>query len=216
MDSLEEILEEAGVDEPFKREKVEQAVELLLEDIAGRAAQKAVRNSDTFWEARIESILRQADDRAAAMIKVSEDKTEERMIEERTTDEIRRSLNCTVCFELMLPPIKQCTEGHPVCMSCCNILLLETDAKCPTCRIPLHPPSRALQLEQVAKNIKFACKWEGCTAKCAYGDYARHIASCPHMPADAMINGKRVYTPMRDRLMALMTRAAISCCMGCS
>lgn len=99
------------------------------------------------------------------------------------TDEIRNRLQCPICYEMMLPPIKQCSEGHPMCSFCCSRLLLQDLPKCPSCRCTLDKPSRALLLEQMAQSVKVPCKWEGCAAICAYGDYAQHIRNCEKRPS---------------------------------
>lgn len=63
---------------------------------------------------------------------------------------------CPVCYEYVLPPILQCSNGHLVCSDCRPKL-----EQCPTCRDSLGT-IRNLGMEQLASNLLFPCKYEGC------------------------------------------------------
>eukprot|EP00445_Apocalathium_hangoei_P014398 CAMPEP_0203874866 /NCGR_PEP_ID=MMETSP0359-20131031/20512_1 /ASSEMBLY_ACC=CAM_ASM_000338 /TAXON_ID=268821 /ORGANISM="Scrippsiella Hangoei, Strain SHTV-5" /LENGTH=367 /DNA_ID=CAMNT_0050793651 /DNA_START=79 /DNA_END=1182 /DNA_ORIENTATION=- len=105
-------------------------------------------------------------------------------------EDIRSKLDCPICFEVMVPPIKQCREGHPFCSACCSSLFNAGRPKCPTCRCALAKPvARALQLEQVASSLRLKCKWELCAESCTYGDYVRHSRTCDKRPLDCPIEG---------------------------
>eukprot|EP00930_Biecheleria_cincta_P095636 TRINITY_DN87584_c0_g1_i1.p1 TRINITY_DN87584_c0_g1~~TRINITY_DN87584_c0_g1_i1.p1 ORF type:complete len:419 (+),score=51.81 TRINITY_DN87584_c0_g1_i1:40-1257(+) len=94
-------------------------------------------------------------------------------------EDIRAKLSCPVCFEVMLPPIRQCKEGHAVCGNCCDKLLQMERPKCPTCRCCISSsPARALHLEQVAAMVNLTCKWEGCMESVKYDNYAQHLGVC--------------------------------------
>eukprot|EP00928_Gymnodinium_smaydae_P080598 TRINITY_DN64267_c0_g1_i1.p1 TRINITY_DN64267_c0_g1~~TRINITY_DN64267_c0_g1_i1.p1 ORF type:complete len:355 (-),score=18.44 TRINITY_DN64267_c0_g1_i1:12-1076(-) len=110
-------------------------------------------------------------------------------------DDIRSKLDCPVCFELMLPPIRQCQDGHALCDACCNTLLQAPQPQCPICRTTLdNPVARALQLEQVAGTLRLACKWEGCDQVFAYGDYAGHLRTCGKRPINCPVKGSACWS----------------------
>jgi hypothetical protein len=99
---------------------------------------------------------------------------------------LRGALECPVCYETMLPPILQCSSGHPVCTLCRAKL-----KKCPTCRRKLGN-IRNLLLEKLAadQRVQLACSFaaRGCSEQLRYGDLSAHQEvcrfrplSCPHV-----------------------------------
>jgi len=93
---------------------------------------------------------------------------------------LRGALECPVCYETMLPPILQCSSGHPVCTACRAKL-----KKCPTCRRKLGN-IRNLLLEKLAadQRVQFACTFaaRGCQEHVQYGDLSAHQEVCRFRP----------------------------------
>lgn len=63
------------------------------------------------------------------------------------SQDLLTELECPVCYEIMLPPIRLCLEGHSICNTC----RLQLD-RCPTCRKPLTN-ARNRVLEKVAEKL---------------------------------------------------------------
>ena len=63
------------------------------------------------------------------------------------SQDLLAELECPVCYEMMLPPIRLCVEGHSLCNTC--RFRLES---CPTCRKPLTN-ARNRALEKVAEKL---------------------------------------------------------------
>jgi hypothetical protein len=93
---------------------------------------------------------------------------------------LRGALECPVCYETMLPPILQCSSGHPVCTVCRAKL-----KKCPTCRRKLGN-IRNLLLEKLAadQRIQLVCSFaaRGCSEQLCYGDLSTHQEVCRFRP----------------------------------
>ena len=112
--------------------------------------------------------------------------TEERMEKRRKREEnVLSKLECPVCYVTMLPPIRQCNEGHNLCERCCTRLLAagrpSEPPKCPTCRITLKEPvARARNLEDVAieANIQVMCDMPGCGESIRYSEISQHKQTC--------------------------------------
>jgi len=68
-------------------------------------------------------------------------------------------LECPVCFEVILPPILSCVEGHCWCESCHTAL-----QRCPVCRGEILGV-RNLLIEQFLEKCRFKCKFHslGCS-----------------------------------------------------
>jgi hypothetical protein len=60
---------------------------------------------------------------------------------------------CTICLDLPLNQVMQCSNGHLICQECHQKVLGEA---CPTCRVE-GPRARSLVAERVVSTIKFAC-----------------------------------------------------------
>jgi len=107
-----------------------------------------------------------------------------RKAEDALEDALRSRLECSVCYNLMLPPIRQCAEGHNFCDRCATKLMTGTapsSRKCPTCRIALsNPVARARNLEEWASeaNIEVTCDYAACGMRFRYSACAEHQRSC--------------------------------------
>ncbi|RZF37672.1 hypothetical protein LSTR_LSTR003083 [Laodelphax striatellus] len=83
-------------------------------------------------------------------------------------------LECPVCLETIVPPIRQCRKGHPVCNVCRPRLNV-----CPTCRTRFTEKDNLL-MEKVADMMQFPCKnyVVGCTVSTALKDKTTHELGC--------------------------------------
>ena len=93
----------------------------------------------------------------------------------RALDEaLLKDLECPVCIEYMVPPIKLCTNGHNICRKCTERVEL-----CPTCRAEFSE-TRCLALENIARTQKYPCanRESGCFDLLSIGDIAEHHAVC--------------------------------------
>eukprot|EP00928_Gymnodinium_smaydae_P083857 TRINITY_DN67095_c0_g1_i1.p1 TRINITY_DN67095_c0_g1~~TRINITY_DN67095_c0_g1_i1.p1 ORF type:complete len:310 (+),score=1.84 TRINITY_DN67095_c0_g1_i1:55-930(+) len=87
-------------------------------------------------------------------------------------------LECPVCLESpMLPPIRQCPNGHTICVTCSSQL-----PSCPSCRTkPLN--IRCLALEQAAKSRNFPCRYAPhCSELIKYEEFGTHLTMCEFRP----------------------------------
>jgi hypothetical protein len=97
---------------------------------------------------------------------------------------LRSLLECTVCYSVMLPPIRQCDDGHNFCDRCSNKLMTsphDSARKCPMCRIKLRSPvARARNLERWAaeSGIEVVCEFAPCCERSQYGQHAEHKFRC--------------------------------------
>jgi len=93
----------------------------------------------------------------------------------RALDEaLLKDLECPVCMEYMVPPIKLCTNGHNICNRC-----RQTVQFCPTCRTKFSEV-RCLALENIARRQKYPClnKEGGCLELLSIENIAEHQALC--------------------------------------
>lgn len=117
---------------------------------------------------------------------VREQKREARAQKRRKRGEhVLEKLECPICFGTMLPPIRQCNEGHNLCDRCCTRLLADSrpsnPPKCPTCRILLKKPvARARNLEDYAMeaDIEVQCDMPGCEERFRYSSLSQHKQTC--------------------------------------
>jgi hypothetical protein len=71
---------------------------------------------------------------------------------EEMENHLDKLLECPVCFEVILPPIMSCVEGHSWCQSCHASL-----QRCPVCRGNFMGV-RNLLVEQFLEKCRFKCK----------------------------------------------------------
>jgi E3 ubiquitin-protein ligase SIAH1 len=83
-------------------------------------------------------------------------------------------LECPVCMEYMVPPIKFCMNGHNICSKC-----RESVEHCPTCRAEFAD-IRNVALENIARRQKYPCanKKSGCLELFSIEHIAKHQAAC--------------------------------------
>jgi len=94
------------------------------------------------------------------------------MISSRVVDEdLLKEMDCLVCMEYMVPPIKLCTNGHNICrwrVQCC-----------PT-RGAVFSEIRNVTLESIARSQKYPCvnRQSGCLELFSMEHIAKHHAGC--------------------------------------
>jgi hypothetical protein len=83
-------------------------------------------------------------------------------------------LECPVCMEYMLPPIKLCTNGHNICSKCRQGVKC-----CPTCRAGFLD-TRNVTLENIAIRQKYPCanRRRFCLELFSIEHIAKHHAVC--------------------------------------
>jgi E3 ubiquitin-protein ligase SIAH1 len=89
-------------------------------------------------------------------------------------DDLLKDLECPVCMEYMVPPIKMCTNGHNICSRC-----RQTVQCCPICRAEF-PGTRNVVLENIARRQKYPCinRKNGCLDLFSIEHIAKHHARC--------------------------------------
>ena len=83
-------------------------------------------------------------------------------------------LECPVCMQYMVPPIKMCTNGHNICSKC-----RESVQSCPTCRAEFLE-TRNVALEKIVRRQKYPCpnKQSGCLDLFSIEHIAKHQDDC--------------------------------------
>ena len=83
-------------------------------------------------------------------------------------------LECPVCMEYMVPPIKLCTKGHNICSRC-----RESVTNCPTCRASFTE-IRSVVLENIVRSQKYPCanRRSGCLELFSIEHIGKHQAGC--------------------------------------
>jgi E3 ubiquitin-protein ligase SIAH1 len=93
----------------------------------------------------------------------------------RAVGEVQLSdLECPVCMEYMVPPIKLCTNGHNICSKC-----RQRVQRCPTCRAEFLE-TRNVALENIVRRQKYPCanRQRGCLDRFSIEHIAKHHAGC--------------------------------------
>ena len=93
----------------------------------------------------------------------------------RALDEaLLKELECPVCMEYMVPPIKFCTNGHSICSKCRWGVQC-----CPTCRARFSE-IRNVTLENIVRSQKYPCanRQSGCLELFTIEHIAKHNAAC--------------------------------------
>jgi len=93
----------------------------------------------------------------------------------RALDDVLLSdMECPVCIEYMVPPIKLCTNGHNICCKC-----RESVHRCPTCRAQFSE-IRCVVLENIARRLKYPCsnRQNGCRDLFSIEHIAKHHTVC--------------------------------------
>jgi E3 ubiquitin-protein ligase SIAH1 len=83
-------------------------------------------------------------------------------------------LECPVCMQYMVPPIKLCTKGHSICSKCRGRV-----QRCPTCRAEFSE-IRSVALENIVRRQKYPCanRQNGCLDRFSVEHIAKHHDVC--------------------------------------
>jgi E3 ubiquitin-protein ligase SIAH1 len=89
-------------------------------------------------------------------------------------EELLKELECPVCMQYMVPPIKLCTNGHNICSR-----WRKSIQYCPTCRAELLEV-RSVALENIARKVKYPCsnRRSGCLELFSIEHIAKHQDGC--------------------------------------
>jgi len=89
-------------------------------------------------------------------------------------EDLMKDLECPVCMEYMVPPIKLCTNGHNICKKC-----RERVQFCPTCRAEFLE-TRNVVLENIARRQRYPCvnRQSGCLEVFSVEHIAEHRTVC--------------------------------------
>jgi len=91
---------------------------------------------------------------------------------------------CSICQELMMTDILQCSEGHAICRECFSGLpalsiMARSSLLCPTCREP-YPggvPVRNWMMEAMVAKLDLPCK-HGCGFQGKASEMVNHVTGC--------------------------------------
>jgi len=85
-----------------------------------------------------------------------------------------KELECPVCMEYMVPPLKLCTNGHNICSKC-----RESVQVCPTCRASFSE-TRNVALENIVRIQKYPCanRQSGCLELFSIEHIVKHHSVC--------------------------------------
>ncbi|XP_044947107.1 putative E3 ubiquitin-protein ligase SINA-like 6, partial [Hordeum vulgare subsp. vulgare] len=113
------------------------------------------------------------------------------------------TLDCTICFVPLRPPIFQCSVGHFICFECKDQL----DYKCPTCYIKTSF-KRCFGMEHVVQSVTVACSNDkyGCAEKVTYYQKEEHKKACPNAPCFCPESGCELAGPTKVLLDHLTTQ----------
>ena len=89
-------------------------------------------------------------------------------------EDLLKEMECPMCKEYMVPPIRLCTNGHNICSKCKKKVTC-----CPTCKAKFSK-IRNVVLEHIAERQKFPCvnRQGGCLEFFSIEHIAEHHAVC--------------------------------------
>ena len=83
---------------------------------------------------------------------------------------------CVICHDSCPIPIRQCKDcGKVICSDCIHKGKIK---QCPMCRVTGGNYPRVRGLEEMARNMQWQCKGEGCSITTEYDDMATHAEKC--------------------------------------
>ncbi|KAJ3677215.1 hypothetical protein LUZ60_002939 [Juncus effusus] len=89
------------------------------------------------------------------------------------------SLDCSICFNPLRPPLYQCLNGHVACSPCWTKL----HHKCHICTVEVS--MRNIALEKVLESIQIPCSFikSGCLKSFTYSEREEHEQNCRFRPS---------------------------------
>jgi len=105
-------------------------------------------------------------------------------------EELLPLLECPVCFDLPLPPILTCYQGHIICANCCPKLVSK---KCPLCQKGIGF-GRNFFAEDFVNKSTMRCKYrsDGCNALFTGAEAKAHIPQCKYRPLKCLHCSSRI------------------------
>lgn len=89
------------------------------------------------------------------------------------------SVDCPICFTMMLGKIVACMDGHHLCEDC--FAKLEVPKRCGTCReVFPTPPPRQRGLEQLIERFELPCEHDGCGFVGKVPELLKHRKVCAY------------------------------------
>ena len=90
---------------------------------------------------------------------------------------ISDAIQCVVCFECCLAPVRQCLNGDVICGTCIETGQFTT---CPVCKIDVANYARNSALEHMARKRKWQCTGSdaGCNIVTEYDEKESHEKTC--------------------------------------
>ena len=79
--------------------------------------------------------------------------------------------------------LQQCIEGHAVCSTCREKLMVSGNRRCHVCRVDIgHGYIRSHSLERMVESVRVPCPYaaHGCAARPVYYDRNTHRRTCPY------------------------------------
>jgi len=114
------------------------------------------------------------------------------------TDDLVSLLECPVCFDLPLPPIRTCNRGHIICADCCPKLRI-----CPLCQHHIGY-GRNFFAEDFLNKSTMKCKFhqDGCLVELPGFRIRDHMQLCNYRPIKCQeCRNKISYGDIDDHLL---------------
>ncbi|ODN06374.1 E3 ubiquitin-protein ligase Siah1 [Orchesella cincta] len=145
----------------------------MLDDNTQDTTTMAVRNSTVVAMAETTVM-----DDSLSLSEVSVDSEPTAMKINAEDTEIRKMLECPVCYDVILPPITLCSSGHSVCNFC-----KENLRTCPSCR-GRFTTIRNLFAENFLDKCLLRCKYKdsGCGVILPGRELSAHYETCNYRP----------------------------------
>jgi len=106
-------------------------------------------------------------------------------------------LECPVCLDLPLPPIRTCCQGHIICSLCCPRLMV-----CPLCQQHIGT-GRNFFAEDFLNKSTMKCKFspDGCLTELSGSKIREHMDTCFYRPIKCRQCGRKVaFSDIDDHL----------------
>ena len=101
------------------------------------------------------------------------------------------ALSCTLCSNLILPPVMQCQNGHLLCQSCASQLRnSQLFMRCPDCKVVIHTFTRNRVIEELVTCMEIECKYAGCCTVLEYSKMTDHQSTCSRRTFDCPITSE--------------------------
>lgn len=124
-----------------------------------------------------------------------------------SNESILTLMECPVCLDHITPPIRQCIEGHLVCIDCFPRL-----HHCPTCRSVMCE-ERNLAMEQVSRLLQYPCRYHpmGCKEAFPLNKKSAHERDCRYLQLKCPFHGQCAFSgPLTEVIPHLAADHAVT------